>query len=61
MPELNKGERSRIWSMIEEVSAQDTGDSAAPNKLEAYLADGSSIKVYKVPPRITRIDIEASK
>ncbi len=58
MPDLNKGERTRIWSMIEEVSAN---DDESPTKLEAYLADGSSIKVYKVPPRITRVDIEAPK
>lgn len=57
MPNLTKGERTRLWSMIEDVSAEED----APLKLEAYLADGSAVKVYKVPPRIVRIDIEAPK
>lgn len=51
MLSLTKGERTRIFSMIEDVSADD-----GPNKLEAYLPDGTSIKVYKVD-RIVRVDL----
>lgn len=49
---LNKGERTRIFSMIEDVAADD-----GPAKSEVTLADGTTLKVYKVGTLI-RVDMQ---
>lgn len=49
---LNKGDRNRIFAMIEDVS-----DEEGPAKSEVTLADGTTLKVYKVGTLI-RVDMQ---
>lgn len=49
---LSKGDRTRIFAMIEDVSAED-----GPAKSEVTLADGTQLKVYKVGT-LVRVDLQ---
>lgn len=52
MLELSKGERTRLFSMIEDVSADD-----GPSKSEVTLNNGTTVKVYKVGT-VIRVDMQ---
>lgn len=52
MLNLSKGDRTRLFAMIEDVSAED-----GPAKSEVTLSDGTTIKVYKVGDLI-RVDMQ---
>lgn len=52
---IAKGDRARIFAMIEDVAVDD-----GPAKSEVTLADGTTIKVYKVVD-VIRVDFKPIK